>query len=72
MTGIEALQALHEGKKIKIKYWDEDMFIYLKEDGRVSLSDEYLDIAQDMYKSYARAVIDTYTDILSDDWELVK
>ena len=72
MTGIEALQALHEGKKIKIKYWDEDMFIYLKEDGRVSLSDEYLDIAQDMYKSYASAVIDTYTDILSDDWELVK
>jgi len=48
------------------------MFVYLKEDGRVSLSDEYLDTAQDMYKSYARAVIDTYTDILSDDWEVVE
>jgi hypothetical protein len=72
MTGLEALQALCDGKKIRMTYWDEDMFVYLKEDGRVSLSDEYLDTAQDMYKSYARAVIDTYTDILSDDWEVVE
>jgi hypothetical protein len=34
--------------------------------------DEYFDTAHYLYKSFAMAVIDVYTDILADDWEVVE
>ena len=72
MTGIEALQALREGKKIRRKYWDVNMFLNINENWSVTLSDEYFDTAHYLYKSFAMAVIDIYTDILADDWEVME
>jgi hypothetical protein len=72
LTGLEALQALREGKKIRRKYWDVNMFLNINEKCSVTLSDEYFDTAHYLYKSFAMAVIDVYTDILADDWEVVE
>lgn len=75
MTGLEALQALQAlraGKKIRRKCWDVDMFLNINEKCLVTLSDEYFDTAHYLYNSFAMAVIDIYTDILSDDWEVVE
>lgn len=78
MTGLEALQALLEGKVARIHRKDnEDMFIIIDEEGQLSLSDEYDFYIQDEFRFDLRfgspgAIVEQfYNDLLKDDWEVV-
>ena len=79
MTGLEALNALLEGKAARIRRKnDDDMSIIINEEGQLSLSDEYDFYIQDEFQFDLRfgspgAIVEHfYNDLLKDDWEIVE
>ena len=79
MTGLEALNALLEGKAARIRRKnDDDMFIVIDEEGQLSLSDGYDFYIQDEFQFDLRfgspgAIVEHfYNDLLKDDWEVLK
>lgn len=79
MTGIEALQALREGKVERIhRNGDDNMSICIDEEGQLSLSDEYDEYIQNEFAFDLRfgspgAIVEHfYNDLLNDDWEVVR
>lgn len=79
MTGIEALQALREGKVERIhRNGDDNMSICIDEEGQLSLSVEYDEYIQNEFAFDLRfgspgAIVEHfYNDLLNDDWEVVR
>jgi hypothetical protein len=79
MTGIEALQALRQGKVERIhRNGDGDMTICIDEEGQLSLSVEYDEYIQNEFAFDLRfgspgAIVEHfYNDLLNDDWEVVR
>lgn len=79
MTGIEALNALLEGKAARIRRKnDDDMFIIIDEEGQLSLSNGYdfyigVEFQFDLKFGSPGAIVEHfYNDLLKDDWEVVE
>ncbi len=79
MTGLKALELLLEGKVHRIRRkGDDDMFILLDENGKLSLSNGYDFYIQDEFAFDLRfgtpgAIVEHfYNDLLKDDWELAE
>lgn len=79
MTGVEALQALLQGKAARIRRnGDDDMSICIDEEGQLSLSVEYDNYIQSEFAFDLRfgspgAIVEHfYNDLLKDDWEVVE
>lgn len=75
MTGIEALQALKEGKKVKRFDWDEDenLSLYCE---RIHPSFAFTKnrwnlINKTEPRDFDQILVNVFTDFLLDDWEIV-
>ena len=79
MTGVEALQALRDGKNIKRSHWHDGEYLstYLKCDGlpAIAPSQEYQETrGEDCHYSEDAVLLinEILDDFLSDDWEVVE
>ena len=79
MTGIEALQALREGKKVKRFGWSDGEYLstYLRSDGlpAIAPSPKYNQTrGEDLYHLEDAVLLtdEILDDFLSDDWEVIK
>ena len=78
MTGIEALQALRDGKKVKRPGWSDDEYLstYVTSDGCVITSSKkyYLWRIEDTYhlESTPRLIGEILDELLASDWEAVE
>ena len=79
MTGVEALQALKDGKKVKRKHWCDGEYLstYLRSDGlpAIAPSPKYNQTrGEDLYHLEDAVLLtdDILDDFLSDDWEIVE
>jgi hypothetical protein len=79
MTGIEALQALKDGKNIKRSHWRDGEYLstYLRSDGlpAIAPSQKYHRTrGEDCYYPEDAVLLtdEILDDFLSDDWEVLK
>jgi hypothetical protein len=79
MTGVEALQALKDGKKVKRKHWSDGEYLstYLRSDGlpAIAPSPKYNRTrGENCYYSEDAVLLtdEILDDFLSDDWEVVE
>ena len=79
MTGVEALQALRDGKKVTRGHWGSEEYLstYLKCDGlpAIAPSQEYQETrGEDCHYSEDAVLLinEILDDFLSDDWEVVE
>jgi hypothetical protein len=78
MTGVEALQALKDGQKVKRKNWRNDEYLatYVTRDGcKITPSPKYNQYrGEDLYHLEDAVLLtdEILDDFLMDDWEIVE
>ena len=58
----EIIPALKDGKKVRIKYWYKDKYIYINSNGNI----------EDQDGDHCEIVLDRLCDLEADQWEIVE